>query len=110
MKKPGPFACDMNALTSDQRARHRELGASLRSTLTAVRELDDGFEFEFPLASAIYGALSELTPLEHACCPFFDISIVLTNDGRLVWQLTGNEGVKQFIRQEFELWFVERSA
>jgi hypothetical protein len=98
----------MAALSSEQRARHNELGVSLRSVLAAVREVSDGYEFEFPMTPNTYDALVELTPLEHACCPFFSISIVL-RQSTLVWQLTGHEGVKQFIQQEFEPWFAGRA-
>jgi hypothetical protein len=102
------FACNMNALSRDDRERHSELAGQLRSVLAAVRELANGYEFEFPLLPANYRFLAELTPLEHACCPFFSISIVVRHDDKLVWQLTGDEGVKQFIRQEFEPWFAVR--
>ena len=98
----------MNALSREERLRHNELGGILRSALLAVRELPDGYEFEFPLRPANYRALIELTPLERAC-PFFTISIVLNQDDKLIWQLTGGEGVKRFIQQEFELWFANRS-
>jgi hypothetical protein len=91
----------MSALSPEQRVRHQGLGKQLRAALTAVHELPDGYEFEFPFNAATYETLTELTPLEHACCPFFDISIRLEHSGRLFWQLTGSEGVKQFIRMEF---------
>lgn len=99
-----PFACDMTALSSEQRSRHHELGDILRSALSAVRELPDGYEFEFPLQPATYDALVQITPLEHACCPFFTIEIRLEQN-RLFWQLTGSEGVKQLILMEFAAWF-----
>ena len=95
----------MNALSREERARHSELGGVLRTALLAVRELPDGYEFVFPLLPANHRALAELTPLEHACCPFFTISIVLNQDEKLVWRLTGSEGVKEFIRMEFSRWF-----
>jgi hypothetical protein len=98
------FACDMSALTPEQRSRHSQLAMRLQSMLRSVRDLPDGFEFEFPFDSATYEVLSELTPLEHACCPFFTIAIRLEQDN-LLWQLTGHEGVKQFIRMEFSEWF-----
>ena len=100
-----PFACDMTALSSEERSRHQQLGDVLRSALRAVKELPDGYEFEFPFQTATYNALIQITPLEHACCPFFAISIRLTPGNQLVWQLTGSEGVKQFIRMEFAHWF-----
>jgi hypothetical protein len=100
----------MTALSSEQRARHKELGISLRSVLAAVREIPDGYEFEFPMTPATYDALAQLTPMERACCSFFNISIVVRQDDKLLWQLTGIEGVKQFIQQEFEQWFAGRSS
>jgi hypothetical protein len=82
----------------------------LRSALCAIRELTDGYEFEFPFLPATYNALTQITPLEHACCPFFDVSIRLEREGgKLWWRLTGGEGVKPFIRAEFSPWFGERS-
>ena len=96
----------MTALSSEQRARHHELAALLQSSLTAIRELPDGYDFEFPWSPATYGALAEITPLEHACCPFFDIGIrIVSESNRLCWRLTGQEGIKLFIRAEFGKWF-----
>jgi hypothetical protein len=91
----------MSALSATQRSRHAELEKQLRAALLGASELNDGYAFEFPPDPEVYAALTQLTPLEHACCPFFDISIRLEHGGRLFWQLTGSEGVKQFIRMEF---------
>jgi hypothetical protein len=42
------------------------------------------------------------SPLEHACCPFFDISIrIESENSKLCWRLSGREGIKPFIRAEF---------
>jgi len=99
-----PFACNMSALSREERSRHSELNGFLRSALLAVHELPNGYEFEFLLSPANYRAVAELTPLEHACCPFFTISIVLGQTGKLAWQLTGVEGINEFIRLEFGPW------
>jgi hypothetical protein len=104
-KPETPFFCDRTALTSEQRRRQQELGKILGSSVLGIQELPDGFEFEFPSNPANYQALTEFTPLERACCPFFDISIRLEREGgKLWWQLTGREGVKQFIHAEFSPW------
>jgi hypothetical protein len=106
MNNSTPFACDMTALSSDQRARHHELAALLQSSLAAIREVPDGYEFEFSWKTEAYAALAEITPLEHACCPFFDISIRSESESnKLSWRLTGREGIKPFIRAEFGAWF-----
>jgi hypothetical protein len=96
----------MSALSGDQRARHLELAVLLQSSLAAIRELADGYDFEFLWKTEAYAAAAEITPLEHACCPFFDISIrVESESNRLYWRLTGREGIKPFIRAEFGKWF-----
>ena len=104
MSPADPFACNMHALSPEQRSRHHELAEKLLSALAAVHELRDGYEFEFPFNGPIYEALTEFTLLEHACCPFFTIAIRLENS-KLFWHLTGSDGVKQFIRMEFAAWF-----
>jgi len=99
----------MTALSSEQRTRHRELAAMLQSSLHAIRELPDGYEFEFPWNPETYNALAEVSPLEHACCPFFDIVIrIESGSNNLYWRLTGQEGIKAFIRAEFGRWFEAR--
>ena len=106
MSNPVPFVCDMTALSSEQRTRHRELAALLQSSLVAIRELPNGYDFEFPWNPGTHSALAEITPLEHACCPFFDISIRIESESnKLFWRLTGREGIKPFIRAEFGAWF-----
>lgn len=104
-KPETPFFCDRTALTPEQRKRQQELGKMLRSSVLGIQELSDGFEFEFPYNPSTYQALTEFTPFERACCPFFDISIRLEREGgKLWWRLTGRDGVKQFIRAEFSPW------
>ncbi|MFL6311872.1 MAG: hypothetical protein ACJ71W_07180 [Terriglobales bacterium] len=95
----------MTALTSEQRARHHELAALLQASLSGIREMSNGY-FEFPWSVDIYAALAQITPPEHACCPFFDIGIRIESaSNRLCWRLTGREGIKPFIRAEFGAWF-----
>jgi hypothetical protein len=104
-KTETPFYCDRTALTPERRKRQQELSKILRDSVLGIQELPDGFEFEFPSTPANYHALTEFTPLERACCPFFDISIRMEREGgKLWWQLTGREGVKQFIHAEFSPW------
>lgn len=101
----------MTALSSEKKARHHELTLLLQSLLAAVRELADGYEFEFAWKPDTYNALAEVTPLEHACCPFFDIGISIESESnKLCWRLTGRERIKPFIKMEFAEWFKLLSA
>lgn len=107
VKRPeSPFACNRLALTTEQRKRHfDELGSRLRSLKKNVRELPNGYEFEFPADSVTIQLLAEWAIGERACCPFFDIDMRLERESGSLWlALTGREGVKQFIQADGAAW------
>lgn len=100
-----PFACDPMALSAQARKRRfDELGPKLRTFQKHVRELPDGYEFEFPVeASPI---VWEWIEGERLCCPFFDIGARFEREHGGFWlRLTGREGVKAFVRSDFAPWF-----
>ena len=101
-----PLACDRESLTPAQRKRHfDELGPALRTMKKAVRELPDGFEFEFPADPKSFQLVAEWVAGERVCCPFFDIGLRLEREGGPLWlRLTGRDGVKQFIEVEGASW------
>src|SRR6266404_5791229 len=46
----------------------------------------------------------QVTVVQSKCCPFFDFHIDLEGEGKLVClRLTGEEGIKAFIRAEFKV-------
>lgn len=100
------FACNRLALTSEQRKRHfDELGPKLRSLKKNVRELPNGYEFEFLADSNTVQLVAEWAIGERACCPFFDIDMRLEREGGSLWLgLTGRDGVKQFIAADGAAW------
>ena len=106
-KRPqSAFACNRLALTPEQRKRHfDELGPKLHSLKKNVRELPNGYEFEFPADSSTVQLAAEWAVGERACCPFFDIDLRLEREGGSLWlALTGREGVKQFIEADGAAW------
>jgi len=105
-KRESPFACDTSALTPEQRKRHfDELGPALRALRQGVRELPDGYEFQFPADEKTYGMLTEWAHQESLCCPFFDINVRLDREGGPLWlRLTGREGTKDFIKVDGAKW------
>jgi hypothetical protein len=107
VKRPqSPFACNRLALTPEQRKRHfDELGPKLRSIKRSIRELPNGYEFEFPADAGTVQLVAEWAIGERACCPFFDIDMRLEREGGSLWLgLTGREGVKQFIQADGAAW------
>jgi len=101
-----PFACNRLALTPEQRKRHfDELGPKLVSLKKSVRELPNGYEFEFPADPSTFQLVAEWAIGERACCPFFDIDMRLEREGGSLWLgLKGREGVKQFIQADGAAW------
>ena len=106
MKSESPFACDTMALTPEIRKRHFDvLGPMLVSMRTAVRELANGYEFEFPNTEKTYQLLTEWVFQESQCCPFFDLDVRLEREhGALVLRATGREGTKAFIQADAARW------
>ena len=104
--RQSPFACDRSALNAQERKRHfDELGPKLRTLVKGIREVADGYEFEFPSDRATFQLVAEWTAGEHLCCPFFDIDLRLEREGGALWlRLTGREGAKQFIKADFGRW------
>ncbi len=105
-KHESPLACDRLALTAAERTRHfDELGPRLRQMRTGVRELANGYEFEFPSDAKTFALLAEWVEQERRCCPFFDIDMRLNREGGpLSLRLTGREGTKEFIQAEGAEW------
>ena len=101
-----PFACNRFALTPEQRKRHfDELSPKLLSLKKSVRELPNGYEFEFLADPKTVQLVAEWAVGERACCPFFDIDMRLEREGGSLWLgVTGREGVKQFIEADGAAW------
>jgi hypothetical protein len=100
-----PFACNALAFSPEIRKRHfEELEPALLKLTKSMRELPDGFEFEFPADNSTYQLLTEWAFQERLCCPFFDIELRFDRDGGpLSLRLTGRPGTKEFIKAEWDL-------
>jgi len=104
--RESPFACDRLALTPSARSRHfDELGPQLRAIKTGVRELPNGYAFQFPADMKSVQLVAEWAAGERSCCPFFDITIRLEPEGGPMWlTMTGRQGTKQFIEADAPAW------
>jgi len=101
-----PFACNLEAFTPEQRRRHfEELGPWLRDHKRGVRQLKNGYAFQFAADAATFDRVTEWAIQERACCPFFDIELKLEREGGPLWLvLSGRPGTKSFIRAEAAEW------
>ena len=96
--------CNISALDSSQRARHKELTEKLLVTRKEIVESEKGYEFQFNPSDIALAEISEWVVAESKCCPFFDFHIDVENHRqRLCLRLTGPAGVKRFIAAEFQI-------
>ena len=100
---PSKFYCNTKALTQKERARHKQLGEKLLAARKQIVETAKGYEFQFSPAEVSLAEMAEWVAAESKCCPFFDFHIDVEREGRLLClRLTGEEGIKAFIRAEFK--------
>lgn len=96
------FACDLSALTNDQRKRQRQVSHWLADLRRSVRKLDNGYAFEYADEIETYPLLGEFIAFEHRCCPFFHFKLEVAPEAQSIWlHITGVEGVREFVYAEF---------
>ncbi|MEW6734223.1 MAG: hypothetical protein AB1489_23050 [Acidobacteriota bacterium] len=100
-KQGSPLACNLTALNKEQRERRLQLAKQLQSSVKELRELPDGYAFRLPAEPTICLQAAEFITLESRCCPFLTLTIELEREGGPLWlRLTGQQGVKEFLRAE----------
>ena len=98
------FYCNIKALTVEERARHKSLTEKLMAVRKEIVETDKGYEFQYRPTDVSLAELAAWVSAESKCCPFFDFRIDLEREGKLAClRLTGEEGIKAFIRAEFKM-------
>ncbi len=96
------IACDLSALTDDQRRRRGTLAEALRGGILEVTELPFGYAFHLDPNATTAQQVEDLIALERLCCSFlsFATRIDVANE-RLVLEITGGNGVKAFVAAQF---------
>jgi len=58
----------------------------------------------FKSESQLIQDIAEFIVYERLCCPFFDFELAVEQDSNRLWlRLRGQEGIKEFIRFEFQI-------
>jgi len=95
------FACNMMALTPNQRTQHIATSTHLFGTIQEVNELANGYAFRLPEAVDTLVETANFITYERLCCPFLGFTLVVEPHETGVWlQLTGAEGMKPFLQAE----------
>ena len=96
------LACNMNALTREQRVRHEAVTRRLLEHATRT-ELEDGYLFTIDRAHVSVADLAEWVADESRCCPAVDFHVELPAFGALMLRMDGGADVKEFIAAELGL-------
>jgi hypothetical protein len=101
---PGKLYCNIKALKPAERAHHKQLTDKLIAARKEIVETEKGYEFQFTPAKISLAELADWVAAEGKCCSFFDFHIDLERAGSLLClRLTGEPGIKGFIRAEFQV-------
>src|SRR6185503_2484559 len=72
-----PFACNMKALTREERQRYGVLAGKLHAAHDATREIAEGYEITLKLDHITLREVAEWVEMEARCCPFFTFNVEL---------------------------------
>jgi hypothetical protein len=88
---------------TDQKLANRKaiLKEKLFKNVEQVEELENGYAFNFEEKEGFDVELMELVAAERSCCPFFEIKLhFLPYKKGISLEITGEEGVKDFLKTE----------
>jgi len=95
-----PVACSL--MPAELQERRRTLLSKMRSVVSEVKELEDGFRYQFPLADDVLSELVKLIQLEHQCCPFLTFRLTIdAGTDSVSLEMTGPQGTKEFLAEVF---------
>lgn len=95
------FYCKLTSPELQQ--RKATVITSLKKKILETKELENGYAYKFHGTDQMIGELTTFIKTERECCDFFTFTIVVAGDKSTVWlELTGEEGVKDFIKSELE--------
>lgn len=104
-KQVTPFYCSIeNSLSKLEREHKKQIAIQMEAARMETKELAGGYAFRFRSEAISLAEVADWVATERRCCPFFDMAIELEREDGPMWlKITGREGVKQFIRGEFQV-------
>jgi hypothetical protein len=99
-----PIVCNMNVFTPEERENHIHTTTQLFQTVQDIQETENGYEFIFPYSNSPekFKQFAEFIYNERRCCPFLEFTLKISpKDDPISLSLTGPEGTKEFLHEEF---------
>jgi hypothetical protein len=100
-KPTAHLACDLSAISSDERLRYHKLRALLCAALISWREWGGGYALRLNDERISREEVSEWIKMERVCCPWLLIETEQAPRGALEVRIIGPAEVKQVLRAEF---------
>jgi hypothetical protein len=95
---PAVLACDLDALTREERAQRSALASRVSGRFREVRETEGGYAARLDPASEILHEALDWVLLERRCCPFLRLELQFEPAVGPVWlRFDGGPGVKEFL-------------
>lgn len=93
------LACKLTS--TELQRRKEEIIAALKEKIVEKVELKDGYKYRFENTKLMKLQISSFIKSEKQCCDFFEFEF--TEAGSNLWlQMTGPEGVKDFMKEELD--------
>lgn len=96
-----PLACNMKAISAEQRPRYNDLVKRLRAAVQDRRELADGYIYKLDTKGIGLPEIAEWITLERLCCPFLDFQLHVKGNGETNLSMRGPTGTKAVLNEEF---------
>ena len=97
------FACNLTVLDEQEREQFSTVTEAIFAAVQEMRELGNGFAFRFLNQPGQLVQIARFIERESQCCPFLQFKLEVESTGGPVWlQVSGAEGVKDFLRAELE--------
>lgn len=96
------LACNMKAISANERVRYNTLMKGIKNAVRQQKELADGYSWELDGKKTTMPDVAEWMSLERRCCPFLTLQLEALGDGAdFKVKLLGPDGVKAFLQSEF---------
>jgi hypothetical protein len=93
-----PIACNLKALTPQQRKQLEQIGEHVTSAMTTSRDLNDGYAFRIDPTKASLMDVTRWLDLGRRCCPFYEFRIDFhAADATIRLSVEGRPVVKEYI-------------
>lgn len=90
--------------TPELQERKRTVIAELKKLVKNREEKETGFSYTFDGSDSTLNILLNFIKTERLCCPFFTFHLKVKDDqSKVLLELTGPEGAKEFIQTEIGL-------